>query len=175
VAALELERVPLGVAASPAACEALVAAQQPAAAAASCQEHRARDPSSASGIYEIDLGDLGAVSVYCDMDSNDGYGWTKVIGVDKSNRNHCTDEASAFTDPGASGFGKLSDAHINRIIGPAGILRAVETDPTTNPMSLLPIYFRKSGASAPPWDFNGASEVGYHDTGPGPARAFTRP
>jgi hypothetical protein len=183
--------------------------------AASCQEHRDRDSSAASGIYFIAAGDLGVVRVYCDMDNDDGYGWTKVIGVEKSNRNHCTDEAVAFTDRstvgqavpgcvrngvpadplfdktacddtcgglyfvaqagictgcdnvgddvtaefaaanglqfcgappnglGVGDFGKLSDAHINHILGPSGILKAVETEPDERT-----VYFRKTKAAA---------------------------
>ncbi|MDT7836369.1 LamG-like jellyroll fold domain-containing protein [Aquabacterium sp. OR-4] len=87
--------------------------------ASSCNDYRY--PSTGSyqytgatgdGVYRIRPLGQSATDVTCDMTA-DGGGWTMVVGVSVSNRNHANPAAVAWTGSGLTATGKVSDAFIN--------------------------------------------------------------
>lgn len=67
------------------------------------------------GVYRIQPAGQAATDVKCDM-TNDGGGWTLVVGVSGANRNHVVTSAAAWSSlSGAAPKGKLSDAFINAL------------------------------------------------------------
>jgi hypothetical protein len=81
----------------------------------SCKEILGGNPSATSGTYTIEV--LGQeVEVYCNMDMSGG-GWTLVVEISGSNRNH-VNPAQVGTMPlteGGNRGAKLSDAMINAL------------------------------------------------------------
>ena len=89
--------------------------------AASCNDYlnpsepKAYTGSTGDGVYRIQPSGQAATDVKCDM-TNDGGGWTLVVGISAANRNHVTTGASTWTALTlAAPKGKYTDAFINAV------------------------------------------------------------
>lgn len=89
--------------------------------AASCNDYlnpaapKSYTGSTGDGVYRIQPPGQAAADVKCDM-TNDGGGWTLVVGISAANRNHVTTGASTWTALNlAAPKGKHADAFINAV------------------------------------------------------------
>ena len=107
----------------------------------SCQDLLDSNPKATSGIYKLNVSTVGPTEVACEMQG--GYGWTKVIVVDRNHRTHCNDGAVTPSDMITGKGGKFADTVINALVGADGILKAVGT----SSKGVRTVYFKKKGGA----------------------------